>query len=287
MLGGGTATVATKRHKEDTNDNPMPDLLVNLIKLPALEESNDFVVRRAQPFEISAVRSFVARNFSESWADEMSVGFARQPISVYIATIEREMVGFSAYECTRRGFFGPTGVVDGVRGKGIGKALLLASLWGLREMGYVYGIIGAAGPVRLRNTPKRLTSCVRQSSRGFARGTLALCVASARATEGTLDAGAALFKPDAGAALFKFVGAGEGSAGALIVAMFTPLWLAELSATLGASALRGKPSETVPAGGDEAIALGTDRNGAIVTEATSARRIGSDIRARATVDCAV
>ena len=31
--------------------------------------------------------------------------------------------------------------------KGIGKALLLASLWGLREMGYVYGIIGAAGPV--------------------------------------------------------------------------------------------------------------------------------------------
>ena len=147
MLGGGTATVATKRHKEDTNDNPMPDLLVNLIKLPAVEESNDFVVRRAQPFEISAVRSFVATNFSESWADEMSVGFARQPISVYIATIEREIVGFSAYECTRRGFFGPTGVVDGVRGKGIGKALLLASLWALREMGYVYGIIGAAGPV--------------------------------------------------------------------------------------------------------------------------------------------
>lgn len=157
----------------------------------------------------------------------------------------------------------------------------------LPDVGAMRSSIGAAGPVRLRNTPKRLTSCVRQSSRGFARGTLALCVASARATEGTLDAGAALFKPDAGAALFKFVGAGEGSAGALIVAMFTPLWLAELSATLGASALRGKPSETVPAGGDEAIALGTDRNGAIVTEATSARRIGSDIRARATVDCAV
>ena len=125
----------------------MPDLLVNLLNLPPAEGHAEFIIRRAQPFEISAVRSFVATNFSESWADEISVGFARQPISVYVATIDRELVGFSAYECTRRGFFGPTGVVDSGRGKGIGKALLLASLWGLREMGYVYGIIGAAGPV--------------------------------------------------------------------------------------------------------------------------------------------
>jgi hypothetical protein len=34
-----------------------------------------------------------------------------------------------------------------MRGRGIGKALLFASLWGLRELGYVYGIIGGAGPV--------------------------------------------------------------------------------------------------------------------------------------------
>ena len=125
----------------------MADLLVNLLKLPAREESEDFVVRRAQPFELSRVRDFVVKNFSTSWADEISVGFARQPVSVYIAIFERELVGFSAYECTRRGFFGPTGVVEAAQHKGIGKALLLASLWGLREMGYVYGIIGAAGPV--------------------------------------------------------------------------------------------------------------------------------------------
>ena len=75
------------------------------------------------------------------------MGFVRQPVSVYIATIQREIVGFAAYECTRRGFFGPTGVVEAAHHRGIGTALLLASLWGLREMGYVYGIIGAAGPV--------------------------------------------------------------------------------------------------------------------------------------------
>src|SRR5215213_9833867 len=128
----------------------MPDLLVNLLKLPPVEsvDAREFNVRRAQPFELSLVRRFVAEHFSASWADEISVGFARQPISVYVATINRELVGFAGYECTRRGFFGPTGVIETAQGKGIGKALLLASLSALREMGYVYAIIGAAGPVR-------------------------------------------------------------------------------------------------------------------------------------------
>ena len=127
----------------------MPDLLVNLLKLPPREDiSMHYKVRRAQPWELTPLRTFVTENFSLSWADEMSVGFARQPISVFVATIDRELAGFAAYECTRRGYFGPTGVVSAARGKGIGKALLLASLEALREMGYVYAIIGAAGPVR-------------------------------------------------------------------------------------------------------------------------------------------
>jgi GNAT superfamily N-acetyltransferase len=126
----------------------MPDLLVNLLKLPARETTEAFVVRRAQPFELSPVRRFVSENFSPAWADEISVGFARQPVSVFIATTDRELAGFAAYECTRRGFFGPTGVLQPAQGRGIGKALLLASLWALHEMGYVYAIIGAAGPVR-------------------------------------------------------------------------------------------------------------------------------------------
>lgn len=127
----------------------MPDLLVNLLKLPPAESgAQEFVVRRAQPFELSAVRGFVEENFSVSWADEVSVGFARQPISVFVATMERELIGFAAYECTRRGFFGPMGVADRAHGKGAGKALLLAAMWGLRERGYVYAIVGAAGPVR-------------------------------------------------------------------------------------------------------------------------------------------
>src|SRR5690349_1921370 len=127
----------------------MADLLVNLLKLPEREQTPaEFVVQRPQPFELSLVRSFIAENFSQKWADEIAIGFARQPVSVFVATIDRELIGFAGYECTRRAFFGPMGVLDSAQSKGAGKALLLASLWALREMGYVYAIIGAAGPVR-------------------------------------------------------------------------------------------------------------------------------------------
>src|SRR6266536_5664474 len=131
----------------------MPDLLVNLLKLLPLEPSlvvlkdSGVNIRRAQPFEITSVRNFIEKNFSVAWADEISVGFANKPVTVFIATRDGRVVGFAGYECTRKAFFGPTGVDENERGRGIGKALLIAALWGLRELGYVYGLIGAAGPV--------------------------------------------------------------------------------------------------------------------------------------------
>ncbi len=127
----------------------MPDLLVNLLKLPSLEQlkDEDVNIRRAQPFETTPVREFIEANFSVAWADEVSVGFANKPVTVVIATRHGRVIGFAGYECTRKAFFGPTGVAQNERGSGIGTALLIASLWGLREFGYVYGIIGGAGPV--------------------------------------------------------------------------------------------------------------------------------------------
>jgi predicted N-acetyltransferase YhbS len=126
----------------------MPDMLVNLLKLPSLDRLNDESVniRRAQAFEITPVRKFIEQDFSVAWADEISVGFANKPVSVVIATRDSRVIGFAGYECTRRAFFGPTGVAASERGQGVGNALLIASLWGLRELGYIYGIIGSAGP---------------------------------------------------------------------------------------------------------------------------------------------
>ena len=131
----------------------MPDLLVNLLALPPLEpllkkfDGSGVLIRRAQPFELKTVRNFISQHFSVGWADEVSVGFANKPVSVHIATLNGKVIGFGAHECTRKGFFGPAGVAPDMQGRGIGKALLLASLLALRESGYVYGIIGGAGPV--------------------------------------------------------------------------------------------------------------------------------------------
>jgi GNAT superfamily N-acetyltransferase len=127
-------------------------MLVNLQRLPPLDAALDevrragVVIRRAQPWELTTVREFVARNFNAAWADEIASGFARQPVTVYVALREGRLAGFAAYECTRKNFFGPTGVVEPERGRGLGRALLLASLWGLRELGYAYAVIGGVGP---------------------------------------------------------------------------------------------------------------------------------------------
>ena len=64
----------------------------------------------------------------------------------FIATRANRLVGFTCHESIARGFFGPTGVEEPSRGLGIGHALLLASLFDLKTMGYAYAIIGDVGP---------------------------------------------------------------------------------------------------------------------------------------------
>jgi predicted N-acetyltransferase YhbS len=131
----------------------MPDMLVPLLKLPPLEREIEAMwqigvtIRRANVYEITPVLKFIRTDFSQGWADETGVAFANKPVTAYIATLDGEVIGFGAYECTRRNYFGPTGVAAAHRKKGIGRALLVACLHGLREMGYAYGIVGGAGPV--------------------------------------------------------------------------------------------------------------------------------------------
>lgn len=130
----------------------MPDMLVNLLHLPPLEpllsslREQGVVIRRAHSFEITPIRDFILTHFDTGWADEIIPCYSRQPVTLYIAIRAGKIVGFGAYEATRRNFFGPTGVAESERGAGIGKALLLACLWGMRDMGYAYGIIGGVGP---------------------------------------------------------------------------------------------------------------------------------------------
>jgi GNAT superfamily N-acetyltransferase len=101
-------------------------------------------------YELSYVRDFIAGHFpaaGDIWRDQITATFGRQPVSTFIAVESSTIVGFAAFDSTARGFFGPTGVAESHRGKSIGKALLVASLWALHDLGYAYGIIGGAGPV--------------------------------------------------------------------------------------------------------------------------------------------
>jgi predicted N-acetyltransferase YhbS len=73
------------------------------------------------------------------------VAFTHQPICCFIATTGGNIAGFACYDCTCRDFFGPIGVLESFRGKGIGSALLLRTLHAMAESGYAYAIVGDGG----------------------------------------------------------------------------------------------------------------------------------------------
>jgi GNAT superfamily N-acetyltransferase len=132
----------------------MPDMLVKLYDLKdnrqlykELEDSGIRIIRPMTPNR-DKVANWVAEHFSTGWANEISAAFTRHPVSCFIAYAvnEKKIVGFAGYDCTYKAYFGPTGVDETYRGKGIGKALCLRCMEALRDEGYAYAIIGSAGP---------------------------------------------------------------------------------------------------------------------------------------------
>lgn len=126
-----------------------------LVRLYALPESaqvyqevaaHGVTLRRARAFEKHTVAEFARKHFSAKWVSEIEVALTRQPVSCFIATRDKAILGFACYETTMRGFFGPTGVEEAARGMGIGKALLYKSLEAMRDIGYAYAVIGGVGP---------------------------------------------------------------------------------------------------------------------------------------------
>lgn len=130
----------------------MIDMLVRLYDLPdstalyADLASQGYTLRRARAFEKHTVAAFARTHFSEKWASEVEVAITRQPATCFIATRDKQILGFACYDTTQRGFFGPTGVIEQARGSGLGKALLMKALEGIRELGHAYAIIGGVGP---------------------------------------------------------------------------------------------------------------------------------------------
>jgi GNAT superfamily N-acetyltransferase len=128
------------------------DMLVKLYNLPQewgfLDEQQRLGVTVRKPIgpERHFVVNWVREHFMEIWASEADIALSRWPVSCFIATYQSELVGFACYDATALGFFGPTGVLEQHRGRGTGKALLLACMLDMRLKGYGYAIIGGAGP---------------------------------------------------------------------------------------------------------------------------------------------
>lgn len=128
------------------------DMLVKLYELPSVDtrlndlKSKDICIRKPIGAENYAVIDWISRNFSKIWGGEAENAFFRSPRSIFIAEKDGEMLGFACYDATAKGFFGPMGVSVKNRGEGIGAALLLSCLYGMKDEGYGYAIIGGVGP---------------------------------------------------------------------------------------------------------------------------------------------
>jgi GNAT superfamily N-acetyltransferase len=128
------------------------DLLVRLYDLPLFEAearvaASGITIRRAIAPEAHLVRDWITRHFHQTWVSEASKGLMQNPVTTWLAVRDGRLLGFACHDTTAKGFFGPTGVDAAERGQGIGEALLIATLRGMREAGYAYAVIGDPGPV--------------------------------------------------------------------------------------------------------------------------------------------
>ncbi|MDB5538683.1 MAG: hypothetical protein JWQ89_410 [Devosia sp.] len=154
----------------------MGDLLVRLYDLPEMAAEARVIaagitLRRALPPERHVVTAWVRHHFGEDWVSEVKMAMSQQPVTCWLAVRDGELLGFACHDATAKGFFGPTGVAETARGRGIGEALLITTLRGMREAGYAYAVIGDPGPVEFYQ--KRLDALlIPGSSPGLYKGML-------------------------------------------------------------------------------------------------------------------
>ena len=127
-------------------------MLVRLYDLPDASYALERVTRggatigRPDPQDKSRLLEWVAAQFTRRWVAETEIAFGSTPPSCFVARSQSGIVGFACHDCTRLNYFGPMGVTEEERGKGIGLALLLSCLHSMRDAGYAYAIIGGVGP---------------------------------------------------------------------------------------------------------------------------------------------
>jgi mycothiol synthase len=122
----------TKRgYRETANTN-------NLVATDLPTEIPQNVIRVTSQTR-DGVLTFIEKEFGSIWRFEAS----NAGDNLFYVEADGHIVGFAAHDANNRGlgFFGPTGVAREYRGRGLGAALLRASLADLRRLGYERAII--------------------------------------------------------------------------------------------------------------------------------------------------
>lgn len=121
---------------------PGNDMIVGLYRLPGFDLAPNVKIKRAFVGDKQKILAFVEENFGKGWLGETEHALMQEVSKCFIATENGTILGFSCFDATARGYFGPIGVAPASRGKNVGAALLISTLNAMREYGYGYAVIG-------------------------------------------------------------------------------------------------------------------------------------------------
>jgi len=122
---------------------------VPLYDLPEISCPDGYRVLRPLPHRSPEILEMIEREFSPAWRAESSVALARTPCTMKVICPKdpSHVLAFCCWDCTAKGFLGPVGVLSEARGMDLGRAVVLSTLYSMREDGYAYAVVGGAGPV--------------------------------------------------------------------------------------------------------------------------------------------
>ena len=123
------------------------DMIVSLYNMPDVKILKDIKISKAFVSDMDEIMKFIDNELpnEQGWKKEIQYSLMQSPIKVVIATKNNELLGFACYDASAKGFFGPIGVKQSERKKGVGKALLVNTLNYMKSDGYAYAIIGWVG----------------------------------------------------------------------------------------------------------------------------------------------
>ena len=138
----------------------MTDMLVKLYELPALEPHLERAraagvdIRRALPPEKHHILAWIRERFGEAWVSEADVSCNAKPPTCFVAVRDGALLGFSCYDATGLGMFGPIGV-DGRREEPASARRCWSHACTRWLPALFYAVIGGVGPAEVLRKNRR------------------------------------------------------------------------------------------------------------------------------------